>query len=916
MRNAARSIGTIASPALLLFIAAQANAQCANAVPGPDVIVGDIPDVTHWTTSGPINGKRAYSFGTTSCNLGTIALHWDDTTNIYPVISQNIYRLKDGRFEQLGQSWLKHGFCALQGTVCCSCAPGGTCDDLYPGCSDPYSSGLNGSQGGLGPKFEIDAAAGYIPLNWTAAGVVETGDTQQTIYKRLQAPQADLANPGALYFFASTYIQPQDTEYGNDQNSQSYRRMTVNASNYNITLNDVTQRGKNALWAWRDHGLGANTPDPSVMITSVNDLSVPPHNNTTSYCPGVADGGNFLLGSKVTSLGNGMYHYEYALQNHNNYRSGGAFRVALPAGAVVTNAQFRGVPYHSGEPYVNTPWNVEISETEIIFRTPETFAQNANTSALRWDTIYNFRFDCNVPPTTGSATIDLFRPGAPTDANFLTTGGHVPANTGVTPYLPPNDNCANAISVESGTTYFNSSNATTDGPDEPTNCTNLGYTQIGNDVWFKWTANTNGTVTADTCGSSFNTKIAIYAGCPTGPNTSIACNDDGTACASGTSASDLSFSCVSGTTYYFRVGGFNGETGAGRLTLNTPTLQPPSPPPPPSNDSCTTGAKWIADGLAQTGSTALASNDGTATCGNSSSSRDVWFKYRPMTGGTVVVSTCGSAFNTVLSVRSGSCTGSQNTCNDNTTTCTTNTNASRVSFVASPGGLYYIRLAGNGTEAGNYSITVTGGGGQLPPSNDNCSGRAPITNGSRAFTTIDATTDGPTHTGCNFNADNQIANDIWFTYSAQQTGTLTLATCGADFNSKIAVYSSSGCGNFETRLLNCSDDGCGDDASVSLPVTQGLNYTIRVGGASNAWGSGTLTATLVTPPSCAWQNDNCFADFNNDGGIDGDDVIEFFARWDAGNTCADVDASGGVDGDDVIGFFGAWDNGGAGQPGC
>jgi hypothetical protein len=287
-----------------------------------------------------------------------------------------------------------------------------------------------------------------------------------------------------------------------------------------------------------------------------------------------------------------------------------------------------------------------------------------------------------------------------------------------------------------------------------------------------------------------------------------------------------------------------------------------------------------------------------------------------MTGGTVVVSTCGSAFNTVLSVRSGSCTGSQNTCNDNTTTCTTNTNASRVSFVASPGGLYYIRLAGNGTEAGNYSITVTGGGGQLPPSNDNCSGRAPITNGSRAFTTIDATTDGPTHTGCNFNADNQIANDIWFTYSAQQTGTLTLATCGADFNSKIAVYSSSGCGNFETRLLNCSDDGCGDDASVSLPVTQGLNYTIRVGGASNAWGSGTLTATLVTPPSCAWQNDNCFADFNNDGGIDGDDVIEFFARWDAGNTCADVDASGGVDGDDVIGFFGAWDNGGAGQPGC
>ncbi|MFZ4575391.1 MAG: hypothetical protein ACOYN0_13410, partial [Phycisphaerales bacterium] len=62
--------------------------------------------------------------------------------------------------------------------------------------------------------------------------------------------------------------------------------------------------------------------------------------------------------------------------------------------------------------------------------------------------------------------------------------------------------------------------------------------------------------------------------------------------------------------------------------------------------------------------------------------------------------------------------------------------------------------------------------------------------------------------------------------------------------------------------------------------------------------------------ACAWQADGCYADYDNSGGIDGDDVIAFFADWDGGLTCADADASTGVDGDDVILFFAAWDAGG------
>ncbi|MBS0195959.1 MAG: hypothetical protein JSR77_04300 [Planctomycetes bacterium] len=54
----------------------------------------------------------------------------------------------------------------------------------------------------------------------------------------------------------------------------------------------------------------------------------------------------------------------------------------------------------------------------------------------------------------------------------------------------------------------------------------------------------------------------------------------------------------------------------------------------------------------------------------------------------------------------------------------------------------------------------------------------------------------------------------------------------------------------------------------------------------------------------------CPADFNQDGGVDGADVSDFFAAWEIGDAIADVNQDGGVDGADVTTFFVAWENGG------
>ncbi|MFZ4575119.1 MAG: GC-type dockerin domain-anchored protein, partial [Phycisphaerales bacterium] len=53
----------------------------------------------------------------------------------------------------------------------------------------------------------------------------------------------------------------------------------------------------------------------------------------------------------------------------------------------------------------------------------------------------------------------------------------------------------------------------------------------------------------------------------------------------------------------------------------------------------------------------------------------------------------------------------------------------------------------------------------------------------------------------------------------------------------------------------------------------------------------------------------CRADVTRDGGVDGDDVVLFFAWFDSADTRANFDGSQGVDGDDVIIFFGSWDAG-------
>lgn len=360
---------------------------------GPDVIVGALSDFGKF---GTVGGISAYSIGTTSCNIGDAELSWIDSgvnDNQHPVIAQNLFRLKNGRFEQIGQSWLKHGWCAIDGNLCDTCQSDGGCDWLGIGCSDPYVASLNGAQGDLGPRSQVNASTGAFPFPFTAPAA------PATIGRRLQVLIDDLTpglNPASLYFGEGQYIHPQDAASDNDNNNASYRRVLVGSlsgGSYTLSLTGSTFQEKPAIYAWKEHGLGVGIPDPNVTIEIVD----------------VVGDGRFLVASKVSENGDGTWHYEYAIQNLSSDRSAGSFAVPSAEGSDPANIGFHDTFSHSGEPYSNTDWTMAADNGSVTWAT-QTFAQNANANALRFGTLYNFRFDAATPPTSGVATIGVFKP--------------------------------------------------------------------------------------------------------------------------------------------------------------------------------------------------------------------------------------------------------------------------------------------------------------------------------------------------------------------------------------------------------------------------------------------------------------------------------------------------------------------------
>jgi hypothetical protein len=388
----------------------------AGSVPGPDVIVGDLSGLTQPDASS--GTQVGLSVATDSCNAGTIDLDWFATpSNDHPVIPQNLYRMSGGatnndRFEQIGQSSVKHAFTALTNNICNFGCNGVGNTHLGSGCSDPYSASLNSGGSGhtLGSRAWINPFTGVYPRGDSATPPnSHTGHTHTGPSHRMLVEINDLntnLNAGATYYVEAQYITPHvyvwcQAHPGqcNMYNNVSFRQylVTGTGSPFSFSASSfTTTREKPAIAAWT----GATT----VQIE-----------------PAPGSDGIGLVGYKVTNPAPGVWHYEYAVYNQNLDRAIQSFSVPIGGGVILSNIGFHAPPQHPGSAgdgtlnnagYSSTPWTQALGGGALAWNA-ETFAQNQNANAIRWGTLYNFRFDSDQPPQTTNATIGFFKTGAP-----------------------------------------------------------------------------------------------------------------------------------------------------------------------------------------------------------------------------------------------------------------------------------------------------------------------------------------------------------------------------------------------------------------------------------------------------------------------------------------------------------------------
>ncbi|MBK7875355.1 MAG: hypothetical protein IPJ77_06335 [Planctomycetes bacterium] len=167
----------------------------------------------------------------------------------------------------------------------------------------------------------------------------------------------------------------------------------------------------------------------------------------------------------------------------------------------------------------------------------------------------------------------------------------------------------------------------------------------------------------------------------------------------------------------------------------------------------------------------------------------------------------------------------------------------------------------HGRQASHLQLAPQSSAAALVNGSDSCSAPDPIT-GTGAFTFDNSVattgTEGQVTTNCIQSSVQGLSNDVWFLWTAPQTGSVELSTCGlTTVDTKLAVYDGATCPAAGATALDCLDD-----LSVNAAGTQGFNfqskafwnavsgnsYLIQLGTSPGTpGGAGSFTITYAAP---------------------------------------------------------------------
>lgn len=368
----------------------------------------------------------------------------------------------------------------------------------------------------------------------------------------------------------------------------------------------------------------------------------------------------------------------------------------------------------------------------------------------------------------------------------------------------PGDLCGDAIVVGEVTDYpFNTSSFTASGANP-----GCGGSSNPVDMWFEYIPSANGTADFDLCGSSFDTRLAIWDACG---GAALYCNDD----ACGLQSEILGVSVTAGNSYFVQVGGFGTSTGSGDLTI---FLTPSGG----TNDDCASATviNEVTDlPFSTTAATAGGDNPG---CGGISAPVDIWYEYVPTVTGYANFDLYGSNYDTRLAIWDN-CGGTALYCNDDAGGYV----QSEITDVPVTAGVsVWVQVGGFSTNTGDGDLTI-------------------YVQGQSCATAIAA----------NLGVNNASGSPVWYEYTTAYDGYLEISSLGAGVDTRLYVYS-----DCAGTLVDDDDDWWGyppGESFVYIDVNAGETYYIFW---DDPYSSDPFTFTMV----------ESFFDVTWEGGTDGD----------------------------------------------
>lgn len=248
-----------------------------------------------------------------------------------------------------------------------------------------------------------------------------------------------------------------------------------------------------------------------------------------------------------------------------------------------------------------------------------------------------------------------------------------------------------------------------------------------------------------------------------------------------------------------------------------------------------------------------ASNDGaTSEAGEPShgagSAASVWWRWTATLNGPITVSACGSSFDTLLAVYTGTTFADMTQVAQSDDACN---QQSEVILTVASGTTYLVAVDGFGGSTGDISLSLDA---LVVPPNDSfatpevLAAELPI---SVTGTNVNATREAgePEHGSPGYLG----TASVWYTWTPAASGAVTIDLCdGSDFATLLSVYTGESLG----ALVQVGGNvyGCGPFSRLTLNAVAGTTYRIAIDGGFGDTG----TLTLAIRPATA-VNDN-FAD--------------------------------------------------------